>query len=372
MRKKWNLDDGNKLREPDPPPLPEVTAPNDIPPATSDETHVGPVINNDVAVTRSRFWKRRHAFPLDCGSSCGEQTSFKTGFSRTKALELESKIGAKLDHLLPGLGVGVSGKRATSASHSTEEATTHTCSVKAPECNGINHAEYQLIERYTFEYRGGFFGNTRLVDSIEDPQNIFRFSKIVYPQTGCCPARDDQRSQLRPQGYVLPIVARDGSLAAILLARPDENGTFQVDGSDEIFRLGDPARAEVIIRSLGLTGELSEEWSLASPRWEAYRGSVSALYQKQAPRTKAFGSDLRMLALGVVAGGTLAAAFSLMKRNRLGPATGRTSWNDPIQKGHSPKSGRPPSEGIEATSQEDTVSSHEPVQARTYTAFESE
>jgi hypothetical protein len=247
MRKKWNLNDVSKPGEPAAPPLPELQAPNEIPPATSAVSHVGPVIYNGVAVTRSRFWKRIHAFPLDCGASCGQQTSFTTGFSRTRALELESKIGAKLDYLLPGLSAGISGKRSTTVSRSTEETTTHTCSVKAPECNGINHAEYQLIERYTFEYRGGFFGNTPLVDSIEDPQNIFQFSKIFYPRTGCCPAQDDQRAKLRAQGHIMPIVARDGSLAAILFAQPREDGTFQLDGSDELFRLGDPVPSEVIV-----------------------------------------------------------------------------------------------------------------------------
>jgi len=372
MQKKWNLNDGSKLREPAAPPLPELTAPNDIPPETSAESHVGPVINNDVAITRSRFWKIKHASQLDCGSSCAAQTSFTAGFSRKRALELESKIGAKLDYLLPGLSAGVSGKRTITVSDSTEETTTHTCSVKAPECTCINHAEYQLIERYTFEYRGGFFGNTPLVDSIEDPHNIFRFSKILYPQTGCCPAQDDQRAQLRLQGQIVPIVARDGSLAAILLAQPHENGTFQIDGSDQLFRLGDPVRSEVIVRSLGLTGELSEEWSVASPRWEAYGGSISALYPKQARRSKGFGSDRTMLMLGVVAGGTLTAAFSLLKRNRLDLPTERTSWKDRVLKDQATKSGGLSREEIKVTFQENAVSPHSPVEAKTYTAFESE
>jgi hypothetical protein len=372
MRKKWNLNDCSKPGEPAAPPLPELKAPNDIPPATSAESHVGPVINNGVAVTRSRFWKRIHAFPLDCGASCGQQTSFTAGFSQTRALELESKIGFKLDYILPGLSAGISGKRSTTVSHSTGETTTHTCSVKAPECNGINHAEYQLIERYTFEYRGGFFENTPLVDSIEDPQDVFRFSKIFYPITGCCPAQDDQRAQLRAQGHIVPIVARDGSLAAILFAQPQEDGTFQVDGSDELFRLGDPVPSEVIVRSLGLTGGLSEDWSVASPHWEAYEGSISALYPKQAPRSKGIGSDLMMMVLGVAAGGALTAALSLLKRNRLDPPTERTSAKDLVLKDHPPESGRLSREEFKVTFQEDAVSPHAPAQTQTYRAFESE
>lgn len=136
-----------------------------------------------------------------CGAPCAEQNSFTKGFSRTKALEIGAKIGAKLDYFLPGLSAGIAGKRSTTLSESTQKTTTHTCTARVPQCDGLNHTEYQLIERYTFEYRGGLFGNTLRVDSIESEENIFDLSTYGYRFPGCRQTQDDRHAQLQAQGY---------------------------------------------------------------------------------------------------------------------------------------------------------------------------
>jgi hypothetical protein len=326
MRESWKTKAEN-VAEPKVPPLPQIKSPGDVPSERSAETHVGPVIAEDVSITRSRYWKRRHSFPLICGEVCGEITEVTAGLTCGEVDEIESKIGAKLDVIgLPGLVVGISGKQGTSRSKSEERSTTHTCPTKAPDCDGLNHAEYQLVDRYTFEYCGGFWGNKRQMHYVERELDVFDRARLLTKQE--CRNCDQDLAKPRREGYLVPIVARDGALAAIFPAKPDGEGSYQVSGSNDRFRLGDVVPSDLVIRFFHLRGELRDAWSAASARWEAYEGSIAALHAGQTRKAGISTSGSNKFALGLFCAGALAIIGLVLKGSAPVSRTERNSSED--------------------------------------------
>ena len=152
------------------------------------------------------------------------------------------------------------------------------------------------------------------MESIESEENIFRLSRFDYPFSGCCQTQDDRHADMQKQGYIMPAVVRDGPIAPVIFVRPNVDGTFQVDGIDKPFRLGDSLSPAIASQALRLTGDLRDTWSAASPHWEAYEGSIRSRYPKEAPTMRGIGIGLGELTLGLVAGATLATALSLLRR----------------------------------------------------------
>ena len=113
MGKRWTLGDAGMLKEPETPLMPLLRSPDDIGSATSAQKHVGPVFQerNEIAVTRSRYWKRTHCLTLSCGSVCPSRLPSQKD-SRGRKL---SRSGPRLEPnwitFFPGLsGTSMAGK----------------------------------------------------------------------------------------------------------------------------------------------------------------------------------------------------------------------------------------------------------------------
>ncbi|HEY4930830.1 MAG TPA: hypothetical protein VII23_04585 [Terriglobales bacterium] len=312
MRKNWESK-AKVVAEPMKPPLPQFKSVEYLPPEQSAETHVGPVVSEEVSIIRSKYWRRVHANRVSCGEVCGRETIVKVGLAYSEAAELQSKLGVKLDALgLPGLAAGISGKKGVSRSSSEERSTTHRCPQTAPKCDCVWHAEYQLIDCYTFEYRGGFWGTTPKELYLEKEEDIFDRSELLIKRN--CPDCDQELVRLRREGYVCSIVARDGSLAAIFPARPDGEGTYQVSGSNDRIRFGEAVSSDLVIQFFRLTGELRDAWSKASARWEQYEGSTTALYAERRKKSGPSDRTSTQLARAVFFAGTLVALGLILER----------------------------------------------------------
>lgn len=297
MRRPFGNHSRQVLAEPKRPALPQITSPDDVPPERSDETTTGPFTDEGYSLLRSRYWQQIHYCKLLCKRTCTDSVARTSGLSLSELQEIGAKIGAKLDSIgFPGMSAEVSSKKSSTRTRSKEQSQTTTFFTETSDCSGLTHARYRLIEKFTFEYtEAGFFGKrSRKVYPIESELNVFDETSLEYVVPGCCKERDRNLTEQQKDGYVVLVVARDGSLAAVLPAKPIGEGTYKLPGARDSFQVGDELPPKIVTRWLGLRGESGERWSTANPRLEMYRGAMEDLGW-----TKSIASDERGERAGV-------------------------------------------------------------------------
>lgn len=310
------------LAEPNRPSLPQITSPDDVPPERSAETTTGPLMCDGFSVTRSRYWERIHRCKLLCKRTCTDTVAKTSGLSVSELQEIGAKIGAKLDSIgLPGMKAELSSKESSTRTSSSERSQTTAFFTQANDCSGLTHARYRLIEKFTFEYsKSKFWGKrSREVYPVESELNVFDETTLEYVLPGCCKDRDQDLLEQQEDGFVVLVVARDGSSAAVLPAKAVGEGVYKLPGARGSFQVGDEIPSKVVTRWLGLSGESRKRWSNANPRLELYRGSMEALgwaeYGESDEEESGPAISNLILGLGVGAAvGALLAALQVKKK----------------------------------------------------------
>ncbi len=309
------------LAEPKRPDLPQIKSPDDVPPERSAETTKGPLLGDGFSVTRSRYWERIHRCKLLCKRTCTDTVAKTNGLSVSELQEIGAKIGAKLDSIgLPGLSVELSSKESATQTSSSEQSQTTTFFTQTNDCSGLTHARYRLIEKFVFEYTNSklFRKTTHETFPVVNELNVFDETTLEYVLPGCCKDRDQDLLERQKDGFVILLVARDGSSAAVLPAKPVGDGAYKLPGARVSFQIGDAVPSTIVTQWLGLQGESADKWSNANPRLELYPGSMEALGWAEQPRSdRAEGTAMSSLILGLgvgVAVGALFGAWRLTKK----------------------------------------------------------
>jgi hypothetical protein len=315
------------LAEPKRPDLPQIASPDDVPPERSAETTTGPLLGDGFSVTRSRYWERIHRCKLLCKRTCTDTVAKTSGLSVSELEEIGAKIGAKLDSIgLPGLSAELSSKESSTQTSSSEQSQTTTFSTQTNDRCGLTHARYRLIEKFTFEYTNSklFRKTTHDTYPVENELNVFDETTLEYILPGCCKDRDQDLQQLRKDGFVVLVVARDGSSAAVLPAKLVGEGIYQPAGARVSFQIGDAVPSKVVTQWLGLSAESEARWLDANPRLQLYQGSMEELgLSEQEPKSGPRSGEQEdvpkvsglILGLGVgVAVGALFGAWRLQKK----------------------------------------------------------
>jgi hypothetical protein len=303
------------LAEPRRPALPQIASPDDVPPETSDETMTGPSLDDGYSVLRSRYWKQIHYCKLLCKRTCTDTVARTSGLSVSELREIGAKIGAKLDSIgFPGMSAELSSKESSTRTRSKETTQTTTFFTPTADCCGLTHARYRLVEKFTFEYtEAGFFGKrTKKAFPVETELNVFDETSIEYVMPGCCKDRDQDLAERQKDGYLVLMVARDGSLAAVVPAKPAGEGSYKLPGARGSFQVGDEIPRDIVTRWLGESEERRERWSNANPRLEPYAGSPGELGWADLTESDedTSGSTLSNLMLGLCVGGALGLLYA--------------------------------------------------------------
>lgn len=306
------------LAEPRRPDLPQITSPDDVPPERSAETTTGPLMGENFSVTRSRYWEQIHRCKLLCKRTCTDTVAKTSGLSISELQEIGAKIGAKLDSIgLPGMSAEVSSKKSSTRTSSSEQSQSTAFFTQANDCSGLTHARYRLIEKFTFEYsKSNFWGKrSREVYPVESELNVFDETTLEYVLPGCCKDRDKDLLEQQKDGFVVLVVARDGSSAAVLPAKPLGEGVYKLPEAGGSFQVGDEIPSKVVTRWLGVSGESRERWSKANPRLELYQGSMEALGWAEYAESdeEEGGPAISSLVLGLGVGAAVGALFAALQ-----------------------------------------------------------
>jgi hypothetical protein len=181
----------------------------------------------------------------------------------------------------------------------------------------LTHARYRLIEKFTFEYSKSKFWakRSREVYPVESELNVFDEVTLEYILPGCCKDRDQDLLEKQKDGFVVLVVAKDGSSAAVLPAKPLGEGVYQLPGARGSYKVGDEIPSKVVTRWLGLSGERRERWSNANPRLELYQGSMEALGWAEYDESdeEEGGPAISSLVLGLGVGAAIGALFAAVQ-----------------------------------------------------------
>jgi hypothetical protein len=244
-----------------------------------------------------------------------------SGLSVSELQEIGAKIGAKLDSIgLPGMSAELSSKESSTRTKSKEQSHTTTFFAQTSDCSGLTHARYQLIEKFTFEYtEANWFGKrSRKVYPVESELNVFDETSLEYVLPGCCKDRDQDVAELQKKGYVVLVMAKDGSAAAVLPAKPIGEGVFKLPGARGSFQVGDEVPSRIITQWLRLSGESRERWWKAKPRLERYRGSMEEVDSTKSTDVdeQRGGAGINSLMLGLCVGGALGLLFTGLRMKK--------------------------------------------------------